>query len=57
MSDLKAVVYRKDLESPGDVLALHVSKPEGFRYKSGQYIFVKCASVSPFEWYYEFEEP
>jgi respiratory burst oxidase len=50
MSYLKAVVY------PGDVLGLHMSKPEGFEYKSGQYMFVNCASVSPFEWYYEFQE-
>ncbi|WJX35130.1 hypothetical protein P8452_23160 [Trifolium repens] len=42
---LKAVVY------PGDVLGLHMSKPEGFEYKSGQYMFVNCASVSPFEWH------
>jgi hypothetical protein len=35
---------------PGNVLALHMSKPQGFRYKSGQYMFVNCAAVSPFEW-------
>ncbi|KEH35678.1 respiratory burst oxidase homolog protein D isoform X2 [Medicago truncatula] len=48
---LQAVVYKKDLNSRGDVLGLRVSKPEGFRYKSGQYMFVKCANVSPFEWH------
>ncbi|KAL7616631.1 hypothetical protein Lser_V15G01198 [Lactuca serriola] len=42
---LKAVNY------PGNVLALHMSKPQGFTYKSGQYMFVKCAAVSPFEWH------
>ncbi|KAK6147941.1 hypothetical protein DH2020_018853 [Rehmannia glutinosa] len=36
---------------PGNVLALHMSKPQGFKYKSGQYIFVNCAAVSPFEWH------
>ncbi|CAJ2641340.1 unnamed protein product [Trifolium pratense] len=42
---LKAVVY------PGDVLGLHMSKPKGFKYKSGQYMFVNCADVSPFQWH------
>ena len=36
---------------PGNVLALHVSKPQGFKYSSGQYIYVNCSDVSPFEWY------
>ncbi|XP_020106739.1 respiratory burst oxidase homolog protein C-like [Ananas comosus] len=42
---LKVAVY------PGNVLALHMSKPQGFRYRSGQYMFVNCAAVSPFQWY------
>ncbi|KAH9658273.1 Respiratory burst oxidase [Citrus sinensis] len=42
---LKVAVY------PGNVLALHMSKPQGFKYKSGQYMFVNCAAVSPFEWH------
>lgn len=42
---LKVAVY------PGHVLALHMSKPHGFRYKSGQYMFLNCAAVSPFEWH------
>ncbi|XP_039133923.1 respiratory burst oxidase homolog protein C-like [Dioscorea cayenensis subsp. rotundata] len=42
---LKVAVYS------GNVLALHVSKPHGFKYRSGQYIFVNCAAVSPFEWH------
>ena len=42
---VKVAVY------PGNVLTLHMSKPQGFKYKSGQYIFVNCAAVSPFEWY------
>ncbi|KAJ1380897.1 Riboflavin synthase-like beta-barrel [Sesbania bispinosa] len=42
---LKVAVY------PGNVLALHVSKPQGFKYHSGQYIFVNCSDVSPFQWH------
>ncbi|XP_058083322.1 respiratory burst oxidase homolog protein B-like [Magnolia sinica] len=42
---LKVAVY------PGNVLALHMTKPHGFRYKSGQYIFVNCAEVSSFQWH------
>ncbi|KAJ0988701.1 hypothetical protein J5N97_007057 [Dioscorea zingiberensis] len=42
---LKIAVY------PGNVLALYVSKPQGFKYRSGQYMFVNCAAVSPFEWH------
>ncbi|KAF3334414.1 respiratory burst oxidase protein B-like protein [Carex littledalei] len=42
---LKVAVY------PGNVLTLHMSKPQGFRYRSGQYIFVNCADVSPFQWH------
>jgi len=42
---LKVAVYQ------GNVLALQVSKPQGFRYRSGQYMFVNCAAVSPFEWH------
>ena len=42
---MKVAVY------PGNVLTLHMSKPQGFKYKSGQYIFVNCAAVSPFEWW------
>jgi respiratory burst oxidase len=35
---------------PGNVLTLQMSKPPTFRYKSGQYMFVQCPAVSPFEW-------
>ncbi|KAI4335166.1 hypothetical protein L6164_013836 [Bauhinia variegata] len=36
---------------PGNVFSLIMSKPNGFRYKSGQYIFLKCPKISPFEWH------
>ncbi|KAL9993797.1 putative NAD(P)H oxidase (H(2)O(2)-forming) [Helianthus debilis subsp. tardiflorus] len=41
---------QKVLVYPGNVLALHMTKPQGFKYKSGQYMFVKYAAISPFEW-------
>ncbi|KAI5081699.1 hypothetical protein GOP47_0001442 [Adiantum capillus-veneris] len=42
---LKVAVY------PGNVLTLHMSKPPGFKHKSGQYVFIKCPKISPFEWH------
>ncbi|XP_076951899.1 respiratory burst oxidase homolog protein A-like isoform X2 [Bidens hawaiensis] len=42
---LKVAIY------PGKVLTLQMSKPPHFRYKSGQYMFVQCPIVSPFEWH------
>ncbi|KAK9292063.1 hypothetical protein L1049_020017 [Liquidambar formosana] len=42
---LKVAVY------PGNVMALHISKPQGFKYTSGQYIFVNCSAISPFQWH------
>ncbi|GAV73416.1 Ferric_reduct domain-containing protein/FAD_binding_8 domain-containing protein/NAD_binding_6 domain-containing protein/NADPH_Ox domain-containing protein/EF_hand_4 domain-containing protein [Cephalotus follicularis] len=50
-SSIKAVTIQKVAVYPGNVLALHMLKPQGFRYKSGQYMFVNCAAVSPFEWH------
>ncbi|MFS7972243.1 putative NAD(P)H oxidase (H(2)O(2)-forming) [Helianthus anomalus] len=35
----------------GNVLALHMSKPQGFKYRSGQYMLVNCGDVPPFEWH------
>lgn len=40
----QAIIYT------GNVLALYVSKPTGFKYKSGMYLFVKCPDISSFEW-------
>uniref|UniRef100_A0A7N1A367 Uncharacterized protein n=1 Tax=Kalanchoe fedtschenkoi TaxID=63787 RepID=A0A7N1A367_KALFE len=42
---IKAIIYT------GNVLALYMTKPPGFKYKSGMYIFVKCPDVSTFEWH------
>ncbi|WOL14677.1 hypothetical protein Cni_G23458 [Canna indica] len=42
---LKVAIY------PGNVLTLQMSKPAAFRHKSGQYMFVQCPAVSPFEWH------
>ncbi|KAK8605022.1 hypothetical protein V6N13_082481 [Hibiscus sabdariffa] len=42
---IKAVIYT------GNVLALYMTKPLGFEYLSGMYLFVKCPDVSSFEWH------
>ncbi|XP_043702533.1 putative respiratory burst oxidase homolog protein H isoform X2 [Telopea speciosissima] len=42
---IKAIIYT------GNVLALYMSKPPGFKYMSGMYIFIKCPDLSPFEWH------
>ncbi|KAF6162143.1 hypothetical protein GIB67_008272 [Kingdonia uniflora] len=42
---LKVAIY------PGNVFTLQMSKPPNFKYKSGQYMFVQCPAVSPFEWH------
>ncbi|KAJ4708846.1 putative Respiratory burst oxidase [Melia azedarach] len=36
---------------PGNVFSIIMSKPNGFRYKSGQYIFLQCPAISSFEWH------
>ncbi|KAK2985266.1 hypothetical protein RJ640_009174 [Escallonia rubra] len=45
--------FRRNVVSvlPGDVFSIIMSKPNGFRYKSGQYIFLQCPTISPFEWH------
>ncbi|KAK8585103.1 hypothetical protein V6N13_139042 [Hibiscus sabdariffa] len=50
-SSIKPVKILKVAVYPGNVLALHMSKPQGFKYKSGQYMFVNCSAVSSFEWH------
>ncbi|KAI3991889.1 hypothetical protein MKX01_012834 [Papaver californicum] len=49
-SRVKSVKILEFNEYP-DVMAIHMSKPDGFEYKSGEYMFVKCPAVSPFEWH------
>ncbi|CAL4906212.1 unnamed protein product [Urochloa decumbens] len=48
---LTTVRVEKVAVYPGNVIAIHMSKPHGFTYKSGQYIYVNCGEVSPFEWH------
>ncbi|XP_013600576.1 PREDICTED: respiratory burst oxidase homolog protein E-like [Brassica oleracea var. oleracea] len=36
---------------PEEVLSIIMSKPPGFKYKSGQYIFLQCPTISRFEWH------
>ncbi|KAG5253318.1 respiratory burst oxidase protein [Salix suchowensis] len=40
---IKAIIYT------GNVLALYMSKPPGFKYESGMYLFIKCPDLSKFE--------
>ncbi|GAU46473.1 hypothetical protein TSUD_177010 [Trifolium subterraneum] len=42
---IKAIIYT------GNVLALYMTKPAAFKYKSGMYLFVKCPDISKFEWH------
>ncbi|KAL1817153.1 hypothetical protein ACET3Z_019727 [Daucus carota] len=42
---IKAVIYT------GNVLALYMSRPPPFKYKSGMYLFVKCPDLSNYEWH------
>ncbi|KAG0553469.1 hypothetical protein KC19_12G014000 [Ceratodon purpureus] len=42
---VKAAIYT------GNVLAIHITKPEGFKYKSGMYLFLQCPEISSFEWH------
>ncbi|KAH9328658.1 hypothetical protein KI387_000766 [Taxus chinensis] len=50
-SGYKSVKLIKVALYPGNVLTLQMSKPQGFKYKSGQYMFVNCPAVSQFEWH------
>ncbi|KAK6914535.1 EF-hand domain [Dillenia turbinata] len=50
-SHIKPVQILKVDTDQKDVVILHLSKPAGFNYTSGQYMFLKCAAVSPFEWH------
>ncbi|XP_021756720.1 respiratory burst oxidase homolog protein E-like [Chenopodium quinoa] len=50
-SEIRSVKLLKVSELPGNVFSLMMSKPQGFKYKSGQYIFVQCPCISKFEWH------
>lgn len=53
-SSIQPVSIVKAVDYPGrrGVLALHMQKPDkDFEYRSGQYMFVNCPAVSPFEWH------
>ncbi|CAN0871103.1 Respiratory burst oxidase homolog protein F [Linum grandiflorum] len=36
---------------PGKVLHLKLQKPQGFKYKSGMYIFIQCPQISKLQWH------
>ncbi|KAI9084739.1 hypothetical protein K1719_033145 [Acacia pycnantha] len=50
-SGYQSVKISKVAVYPGNVLALYMSKPQGFKYMSGQYLFLNCSDVSPFQWH------
>ncbi|XP_037434496.1 respiratory burst oxidase homolog protein E-like [Triticum dicoccoides] len=50
-SNAHTVKIIKVMLLPGSVLTIQMSKPYGFRYRSGQYIFLQCPTISPFEWH------
>ncbi|KAM6597009.1 hypothetical protein CsatA_007533 [Cannabis sativa] len=47
----QAVKILKFKVYPENVLALQMLKPRGFEYSSGQYIYLNCSAISPFEWH------
>ena len=52
MHVLTALLFTQVCLLPGNVLTITMSKPCGFRYRSGQYIFLQCPTISPLkEWY------
>ncbi|XP_062091819.1 respiratory burst oxidase homolog protein B-like [Humulus lupulus] len=50
-SSYKTVKTLKVGLHPANVLVIHISKPHGFKYISGQYIYIKCPAISRFEWH------
>ncbi|KDP26234.1 hypothetical protein JCGZ_22480 [Jatropha curcas] len=46
-----ASLYEQASIYPGKVLCLKLHKPEGFKYKSGMYIFLQCPQISSFQWH------
>ena len=51
MHVLTVLIFTQVCLLPGNVLTITMSKPYGFGYRSGQYIFLQCPTISPFEWY------
>ncbi|KAL2503340.1 Riboflavin synthase-like superfamily protein [Forsythia ovata] len=50
-SEHYAVKILKVSVLPGGVFSLIMAKPNGFKYRSGQYMFLQCPKISPFEWH------
>ncbi|KAK4432773.1 Respiratory burst oxidaseprotein E [Sesamum alatum] len=50
-SEHYAVKILKVCVLPGGVFSMVMAKPNGFKYKSGQYIFLQCPAISSFEWH------
>ncbi|XP_026377413.1 respiratory burst oxidase homolog protein F-like [Papaver somniferum] len=50
-SEFDRVEIVKATTYPGKVLSLKMSKPAGFTYRSGMYLFLNCPDISPFEWH------
>ncbi|KAL1196824.1 Respiratory burst oxidase-like protein A [Cardamine amara subsp. amara] len=50
-SGIEAVSILKVAVLPGNVLSLQMSRPNNFRYKSGQYMYLNCSAVSSLEWH------
>ncbi|GMQ10915.1 hypothetical protein CsSME_00053727 [Camellia sinensis var. sinensis] len=50
-SELRGVKILKATIFPGKVLSLKLGKLEGFKYRSGMYVYIQCPQISPFEWH------
>ncbi|KAK9705667.1 hypothetical protein RND81_07G074700 [Saponaria officinalis] len=50
-SEIRSVKIIKASKLPGNVFTVVMSKPQGFKYKSGQYFFLQCPAISKFEWH------
>lgn len=50
-NESNSVCFLQAITYPGKVLSLKMTKPPGFRYQSGMYVFVQCPQVSKFEWW------
>ncbi|KAJ4889798.1 Respiratory burst oxidase-like protein C [Raphanus sativus] len=50
-SSISRVTILKVAVHPENVLSLYMSRPRSFKYKSGQYMFLNCPTISTFEWH------